>query len=313
MSDPQRQAPRRRAGGAASLIRSLGYLRIESTDADAWREFGTRQLGMTEGRGPEPGAVYLRMDDFPARLVVVPGEADRLAATGWEVATQADLAAIGESLDRAGVPVKEGTPAELAQRRVAALLLFDDPSGHRMEVFAGASLDNRPAFGAYGTRFVTGDLGMGHVVIPAADDQAALAFYVDLLGFRLRDSMALPPELAGRPAGGPPAMMRFLGLNPRHHSLGLAPMTSQAGIIHLMIEVDTLDDVGRAMDRVSRRGGRLGATLGRHANDQVVSCYIRTPGGFDIEYGTGGLLVDDQTWIARQTTAVSLWGHSFSA
>src|SRR5499425_854191 len=98
-----------------SRIRSLGYLRIESTDPQAWREFGTRQLGMTEGRGPEPGAVYLRMDDFPARLVIVPGEADRLEASGWEVAAEADLAALAEALDRAGVAAKAGTPAELAQ------------------------------------------------------------------------------------------------------------------------------------------------------------------------------------------------------
>jgi len=69
-----------------SGIRSLGYLRIESADVAAWREFGVRVLGMAEGRGPEPDALYLRMDDFPARLVVVPGEQERLAATGWEVA-----------------------------------------------------------------------------------------------------------------------------------------------------------------------------------------------------------------------------------
>ena len=296
-----------------SGIGSLGYLRIEATDTGAWREFGTKLLGMVEGRGPEPGAVYLRMDDFPARLVIAPGQTDRLAVSGWEVAGEAGLAEIARSLDRAGVPAKAGTPEELALRRVAGLLRFDDPSGHTLEVFWGASLDSRPAFSPYGNRFVTGDMGMGHVVIPAADDEAALAFYTGVLGFRLRDSMGLPPELFGRPAGGPPAMMRFLGCNRRHHSLALAPMTSPAGIIHLMTEVATLDDVGRAMDRCARRGGRLSASLGRHANDQMVSFYVQTPGGFDIEYGTDGLLVEDATWVSRQTTAVSLWGHVFAA
>ena len=296
-----------------SGIRSLGYLRIEATDTDAWRVFGTRLLGMIEGRGPEPGAVYLRMDDFPARLVIVPGETDRLVASGWEVGSEADLAAIGQALERAGVPAKPGTTEELALRRVGGLLRFEDPSGHALEAFCGAALDNRPMFSPYGNQFVTGEMGMGHVVIPAADDAAAMAFYTDVLGFRLRDSMGLPPELFGRPAGGPPAMMRFLGCNPRHHSLALAPMTSPAGIIHLMIEVATLDDVGRAMDRCSRRGGTISASLGRHANDHMVSFYVRTPGGFDIEYGTDGLLVDDATWVSRQTTAVSLWGHVFAA
>ena len=295
------------------MIRSLGYLRIEATDPGAWREFGTKLLGMVEGRGPEPGAVYLRMDDFPARLVIVPGEADRLLASGWEVAAEADLTALAEALDRAGVAAKAGTPAELAHRRVAGLLRFDDPSGHALEVFWGASLDSRPAFSPYGVRFVTGEMGMGHLVIPATDDGAAMAFYAGLLGYRLRDTMSMPPELFGRPAGGPPAMMRFLGCNQRHHSLALAPMSSEAGIIHLMIEVATLDDVGRALDRCARRGGTISASLGRHANDRMVSFYVKTPGGFDIEYGTDGLLVDDSAWVSRQTTAVSLWGHVFAA
>ena len=60
------------------MISSLGYLRFESADVGAWREFGVRVLGMAEGRGPDAGALYLRMDDFPARLVILPGERDRL-------------------------------------------------------------------------------------------------------------------------------------------------------------------------------------------------------------------------------------------
>src|SRR5215469_7640037 len=105
-----------------SLIRSLGYLRISSVDTGAWREFGTRVLGMTEGRGPDPDAVYLRMDDFPARLVIVPGERDRLIATGWEVADESALAAVTDGLASAGAPVKPGDTAELADRRVGQMV-----------------------------------------------------------------------------------------------------------------------------------------------------------------------------------------------
>jgi 3,4-dihydroxy-9,10-secoandrosta-1,3,5(10)-triene-9,17-dione 4,5-dioxygenase len=294
-------------------IASLGYLRIESADVAAWREFGVRVLGMVEGRGPDAGALYLRMDDFPARLVVVPGEQDRLLASGWEVAGEAELAGVGRALDEAGVAVKAGTPAELAERRVGQMLRFDDPTGNALEVFCGAALEHRPAVSPYGTRFVTGLLGLGHVVLPASDGEAALRFYTDVLGFRLRDSMRMAPELLGQPAGGPPLWMRFLGCNPRHHSLALAPFPAPAGIVHLMIETASLDDVGRAMDRCARRGARMSAALGRHANDLMVSFYLATPGGFDIEYGTDGRLVDDATWVSRETTAISLWGHRFAA
>ena len=293
-------------------IASLGYLRIESADVAAWREFGVRVLGMVEGRGLDAGALYLRMDDFPARLMIVPGEQDRLLASGWEVAGQDDLARVGRALDEAGVAVKPGTPVELAERRVGQMLRFDDPAGNAMEVFCGAALEHRPAVSPYGNRFVTGLQGMGHVVLPVSDGDAALRFYTEVLGFRLRDSMRMAPELFGQPAGGPPLWMRFLGCNPRHHSLALAPFPAPAGIVHLMIEVASLDDVGRAMDRCARRGARMSATLGRHANDLMVSFYVATPGGFDIEYGTDGRLVDDATWVSRETTAISLWGHRFA-
>jgi 3,4-dihydroxy-9,10-secoandrosta-1,3,5(10)-triene-9,17-dione 4,5-dioxygenase len=294
-------------------IQSLGYLRIESADVGAWREFGVRALGMVEGRGPEPGALYLRMDDFPARLVITAGERDRLLASGWEVPGDRDLDEVGRALEEAGVAVKSGTAAELAERRVARLLRFDDPAGNALEVFCGAALEHRPAVSPYGNRFVTGFLGLGHVVLPVSDGESALRFYTEVLGFRLRDSMRMAPELFGQPAGGPPLWMRFLGCNPRHHSLALAPFPAPAGIVHLMIEVASLDDVGRAMDRCARRGAPPSATLGRHANDLMVSFYVRTPGGFDIEYGTDGRLVDDATWMSRETTAISLWGHRFGS
>lgn len=294
-----------------SGVRSLGYLRIESADVAAWREFGVRMLGMAEGRGPEEGALYLRMDDFPGRLVIVPGERERLLATGWEVADEHALAGVARALEEAGTAVKAGTAAECAQRRVAQLLLTEDPAGNALEIFCGAALDNRPFVSGQGVRFVTGEMGLGHAVLPITDDESALRFYTEVLGFRLRDSMRLAAELFGKPAGSPPVFMRFLGCNPRHHSLALAPFPAESGMVHLMLEVATLDDVGRTLDRCQRRGAPVSASLGRHANDLMVSFYVRTPGGFDVEYGTDGQLVDDATWVSRETTAISLWGHKF--
>src|SRR5271155_2104234 len=127
------------------MISSLGYLRISSADVAAWREFGVKSLGMPEGRGPEEGAVYLRMDDFPARLVIVPGTEEKLLASGWEVRDPAALAAVARALSDAGVPYKAGTPEELASRRVTGLLCFEDPAGNKLEVFCGAALEHRLA------------------------------------------------------------------------------------------------------------------------------------------------------------------------
>jgi 3,4-dihydroxy-9,10-secoandrosta-1,3,5(10)-triene-9,17-dione 4,5-dioxygenase len=293
-------------------IRSLGYLRIEATDMAKWREYGLKVLGMVEGKGAHPDALYLRMDDFPARLVIVPGEADRLAQSGWEVANAAELEEVRQSLASHEIPYKEGTAEQLADRRVTELITFDDPSGNTLEVFHGVALEHRRVVSPYGHRFVTGEQGLGHVVLSTHDDEAALRFYRDVLGFRLRDSMRLPPQLVGRPDGGEPAWLRFFGCNPRHHSLAFLPMPTPSGIVHLMVEVENTDDVGLCLDRAKRRNVPMSATLGRHVNDLMLSFYMKTPGGFDVEFGCEGRQVDDGSWIARESTAVSLWGHDFS-
>ncbi|MFD6155986.1 iron-dependent extradiol dioxygenase HsaC [Nocardia sp. NPDC060256] len=293
-------------------IRSLAYLRIEATDMAAWREYGLKVLGMIEGKGGNPDALYLRMDEFPARLVIVPGEKDALQISGWETANAEELQDIRTRLETAGVPYKEGTAAELADRRVHELIRFDDPSGNTLEAFHGAALEHRRVVSPYGHRFVTEEQGLGHVVLSTKDDQAALEFYRDVLGFRLRDSMRLPPQMVGRPADGEPAWLRFFGCNPRHHSLAFLPMPTSSGIVHLMLEVEDADDVGLCLDRALRKKVRMSATLGRHVNDKMLSFYMKTPGGFDVEFGCEGLEVDDNDWIARESTAVSLWGHDFT-
>lgn len=293
-------------------LRSLGYLRIEATDIERWREFGLKVLGMVEGKGADPNALYLRMDDFPARLVILPGPRDALSASGWEVANVAELGEMCGRLEAAGVPFKEGSAAEAADRRVADLIKVEDPSGNTLEIFHGAALEHRRVVSPYGHRFVTGEQGLGHVVLSTHDDEAALRFYRDVLGFRLRDSMRLPPQLVGRPADGPPAWLRFFGCNPRHHSLAFLPMPTPSGIVHLMVEVENADDVGLCLDRALRRKVPMSATLGRHVNDLMLSFYMKTPGGFDVEFGCEGRTVEDERWIARESTAVSLWGHDFS-
>ena len=42
-----------------------------------------------------------------------------------------------------------------------------------------------------------------------------------------------------------------------------------------MAEVDSMDEVGRALDRVATQGVKLSATLGRHCNDHMISFYMK--------------------------------------
>jgi hypothetical protein len=70
-----------------------------------------------------------------------------------------------------------------------------------------------------------------------------------------------------------------------------------------------MDDVGRALDRVVAAGLPISSSLGKHTNDRMTSFYVRTPSGFDVEYGWGGVEIDDATWQVTSYDATSIWGH----
>jgi 3,4-dihydroxy-9,10-secoandrosta-1,3,5(10)-triene-9,17-dione 4,5-dioxygenase len=44
----------------------------------------------------------------------------------------------------------------------------------------------------------------------------------------------------------------------------------------------------------------------------MVSFYMKTPGGFDVEYGTGGIRPDWATFSPTVSLKESLWGHRWS-
>jgi 2,3-dihydroxybiphenyl 1,2-dioxygenase len=290
-------------------IKSLGYITIQTSDIDRWRTFAFDVLGFAQGNGPDPDALYLRMDERFARIIVVPGDSDQVVHVGWEVRDGAALQRVRESLEHAGVAVKPLSVEEADARRVEDVISFTDPTGTMTEVFFGPALDHSPVVTPFGSTFVTGTQGFGHVVLPTMDPAGAFAFYSEVLGFKPRGAMRLPapPEFG-------PLRIRFFGVNERHHSLALcpAPHGGAPGVVHIMVEVDSLDAVGCALDRVAQEGFSLSSTLGRHTNDKMVSFYVRAPGGWDVEFGTDGMKVDETYYTAEEITADSYWGHDWS-
>ncbi|NED56153.1 biphenyl 2,3-dioxygenase, partial [Micromonospora aurantiaca] len=75
------------------------------------------------------------------------------------------------------------------------------------------------------------------------------------------------------------------------------------------VEVTDIRDVGTAYDRCMDAGQPFEMTLGMHPNDHMFSFYVQTPSGFSVEYGWGGLLVDDETWQVKTLDRLHSWGH----
>jgi 2,3-dihydroxybiphenyl 1,2-dioxygenase len=279
------------------VVQALGYVGIEARSPEDWAGYGTNFLGLQLAERAASQLVF-RMDDRRQRLVVTPGERDGARFFGWELTDAAALEAMAARLEAAGVPVSRGDRALADQRRVAGLVAVQDPMGNRVELVHGAEATDAPFIpGRPISGFRTGALGMGHAVLTVPRMAEALAFYRDLLGFRVSDYVTNPFHAY------------FLHVNPRHHSLALIE-TGSAGLHHLMVELFSLDDVGQGYDLAMLEEGRVATTLGRHTNDFMTSFYARTPGGFMLEYGWGGRAIDPATWEpVEMHSGPSLWGH----
>jgi 2,3-dihydroxybiphenyl 1,2-dioxygenase len=278
-----------------STVTALGYLVLETSRPDDWISFARDVLGLRIEAAEADGTTRMRMDDRWARLTLVSGGRERIAQYGWEVRDAAALEDLTRRLEIAGrAPVVHGSE-ECLRRQVQGLVSCSDPAGNQLEFFHSQIRVCEPFYpAAHVSAFKTGDLGLGHVVLEVSNIEECLAFYTSVLGLRVSDQLG--------------HSLYFLRCNQRHHSIALASLGGQDRVLHIMLEVASLDDVGRVFDRSLDRQIRM-STIGVHTNDLVTSFYLETPSGYEIEYGWNGRLVDDASWVPTTIDRPSLWGH----
>jgi 2,3-dihydroxybiphenyl 1,2-dioxygenase len=287
-----------------AAISRLGYLGFEIRNLSEWERFAVEMLGLAVSERRPDGGLALRFDDQALRISLHPGPADDLAYAGFEVDSQGSLEQIAKNLSAAGFATAQATDAVARARRVARVYQVRDPGGVPVELFCSPERATEPFKSALvPSGFVTGDEGLGHIVLPTLDPQAMEQFYCELLGMRLSDRIEaeLVPGFSLR--------VTFLHANPRHHTVAFAEAPMPKRMHHFMLEVGALDDVGRAYDRCLDARVPIANTLGRHPNDHMFSFYAHTPSGFDVEFGWGGRKVDDATWAVGHYDRLSTWGH----
>ncbi|MGA0705308.1 MAG: VOC family protein [Steroidobacteraceae bacterium] len=290
-------------------IGGLGYVLLQACDLEAWRGFGTSVVGAMEVAMPGQ-CLGLKIDEHPYRVLVTQGDADRLLAMGWEMRSPEELAAMRARLESKGLEILERSPEEAALRCVESLFAVKDPLGNDVEFYHGRTGCGGAFASPIGVPgFVTEGMGLGHLVLAAAGaEQAAYTFYRDTLGLGDSDTLTLPPMAEGYP----PIQVNFLHAdNPRHHSLALCNLPSPSGVMHLMVELPSVDEVGRCHDRTLAGGWSLMASLGRHCNDNMFSFYVKGPGGITLEIGSEGRQMDWSTVEPTVSTIPDYWGHAY--
>jgi biphenyl-2,3-diol 1,2-dioxygenase len=239
------------------------------------------------------------MDDIGWRISISEGDKEDLTFAGFDVRDEASLMAVCSQLSSLGFEARADEKLA-AERNVATLYTVKDPDGLQVELYYGATEIAERSFvspsGVSG--FVTGDEGFGHFVLYTQEEVAKYKFYTEGLGFKLSDTILMGGKLK----------LTFLHCNPRHHTIALAAAPVGKHMNHFMVQANTLNDVGYANDRALDLDIRISSTLGCHTNDRMVSFYTQSPSGFDVEYGFGARVVDDN-WSVAHHNAPSIWGH----
>ena len=276
----------------------LGYAGF-SGDMSAWEAFACGVFGLQAVRGDRE--LRLRVDNRAWRLAIRESDAPGVDYIGIEVATHEDLDGLVARLRANGCEATED-PLRAKDRNVQRLVATIGPDGTPLEFFLGGLIVSAPFASPTGARFVTGEAGLGHVLILVPDVNAALEFFTNVIGLTRSDSIEVVPGSDGH----------FLRGGLRHHIIAIAEIPGVTGLDHIYLEVEDMTTVGQAWDKVAGGAAPVGRSLGQHANDPALSFYTGSPSGFLFEYGCGSRVIDDpENWVETRWESAYLWGGTF--
>ncbi|EXF93545.1 glyoxalase [Pseudomonas fluorescens HK44] len=289
-----------------SEIHSLAYVGFGVSDLDQWQWLATDIIGMQVSRRDEQ-SMSLRMDEYCQRVFLEKNAIDDILVAGWQFRTEQQLDSYVAELREKGIQVEALSDELLCRRMVEKAYSCQDPNGFAHEFFFGhaeAGLNDVFRSKVLKGGFVTGDLGIGHILPFAKNGPETVTFYKDVLNLRVSDYIR--EEI--KPGIVVDATF-FHTATGRHHSIATAQAPMPKVLNHFMVQVERMDDVGLAYDRCVKAGIPIILELGHHPNDQTFSFYAQSPSGFNFEMGWGGLVIDEDHWEVKAFTKMSDWGH----
>jgi catechol 2,3-dioxygenase-like lactoylglutathione lyase family enzyme len=214
--------------------------------------------------GPEHHVVTLRQQPKAGLLAVNFAAADRSAVNELHAKANAYGARVAD--DPAPLPASAGGGYGFA---------FKTPEGHPLRISSDVAqhpntLNDR-----------TRPTKLTHVVLNSAQLADQMAFFVDLLGFRLSDATH---------------MMSFIRCSSDHHSMALA-RGSGPSLNHMAYEMQTIDGLMGGSGRLKKNGFNIEWGVGRHGPGNNVFSYFIEPNGFVAEYTAEVEQIDENNYV----------------
>ncbi|WP_321951358.1 VOC family protein [Paraburkholderia bannensis] len=286
-------------------VEDIAFVRYQVTDIEPMEQFladfGLHRVARTGD------ALYMRAAGAIHHSHISElGEANRAVGFGFFARTQADLERLAA---HTGTSVEDNPEPGGGQR-----VRLTDPAGFVVDVLHGQATHEplptrkptgvNPASGRqrFGKTIRIGRtpssvMRLGHVAVLVPNFQDTLAFYRDLLGFRVSDTYWAGVE------HNTIAAFLHCGLGDQwtdHHTIALvATQESHARFDHAAFEVLDLDDVHQGGEHLKARGYTHSWGVGRHVQGSQIFDYWRDPFGNKIEHWTDGDLVNDSTPVGH--------------
>ncbi|WP_235926226.1 VOC family protein [Actinokineospora pegani] len=301
MDEPQRVVLAER-GAAGSLTRTaVSHVGFAVPDVAATAEFYRRVLGLIVHDEPATGGVRLGWGSGHHVIELVEGEKG-LRHYGFEVRDPGGVDGIARRLSAAGHPTTDLDPTYLdAAVDSAHGIAVVDP--HGTEVHFHTAVERQGE--------ATADTGRRpvkyqHITLATDDVEAVVAFFVDVVGFRISDQLD-----DGRFA--------WLRSDRDHHTLAVVNTGAGGDIDHYSYDLAEWEDFKTWCDRLTDEGVDVTWGPGRHGPGNNLFVFFDDPAGNHIELSAEMEKFHDDrvTYVPRRWEpiphTVNLWGGQLAS
>lgn len=244
-----------------SEIRYVGYA---LPDLAAERAFYADQWKLVEA-GERDGMVYFAADGGAEGYVVRLREAaeKRVDVIALAADSRADVDALHEKVAASGCRIIFA-PKELETLGGGYGFRFFSPDGLPFEVSSDVHVRSPRLL----DRWEGVPQKISHIVLHSPDHKALVAWFCDVLGFKLSDWLG--------------DFMAFLRCNAAHHRIAILP--GPPCLNHVAYDMLSVDDMMVGINRLKQQGTDIRWGPGRHTAGNNTFSYFTTPAGFTVEY-----------------------------
>lgn len=247
-----------------SRVTEIRYVGYGVADLDAERTFYRDTWGLREV-GEQDGAWHYAAQgsDEPYVVRLRAAKEKRIDVIAFATESRADVDALHIKVIAAGCRMIFA-PRELTALGGGYGFRFFSADGLTFEISAEVARGTKREM----TRWDAVPQKISHIVMHSPDHKAAVAFFVDVLGFKVSDWLG--------------DFMGFLRCNAAHHRVAFLP--GPPCLNHVAYDMLTVDDMMAGIARLKQAGTDIRWGPGRHTAGNNTFSYFTTPNEFAVEY-----------------------------